>query len=82
MGHRDDKYRLDGFIEMEEGFFEGHRKKDKDIPDGKPAKELDRQVKAIVAVVRAAFSSSRSNKASSHHQGRLFKNEFSKQFEQ
>ena len=50
MGHRDDKYRLDGFIEMEEGFFEGHRKKDKDIPDGKPAKELDRQVKAIVAV--------------------------------
>ena len=50
MGHRDDKYRLDGFIEMDEGFFEGHRKKDKDMPDGKPAKELDRQVKAIVAV--------------------------------
>jgi hypothetical protein len=50
MGHRDDKYRLDGFIEMDEGFFEGHRKKDKDMLDGKPAKELDRQVKAIVAV--------------------------------
>ena len=50
MGHRDDKYRLDGFIEMDEGFFEGHRKKDIDMPDGKPAKELDRQVKAIVAV--------------------------------
>jgi len=50
MGHRDDKYRLDGFIEMDEGFFEGHRKKDNDMADGKPAKELDRQVKAIVAV--------------------------------
>jgi len=50
MGHRDDKYLLDGFIEMDEGFFEGHRKKDEDMPDGKPAKELDRQVKAIVAV--------------------------------
>jgi hypothetical protein len=50
MGRRDDKYRLDGFIEMDEGFFEGQRKKDEDMPDGKPAKELDRQVKAIVAV--------------------------------
>ena len=50
MGHRDDSYLLDGFIEMDEGFFEGHRKKDEDKPDGKPAKELDRQVKAIVAV--------------------------------
>ena len=51
MGHRDDKYQLDEYIEMDEGFFEGHRKKD---DDGglitKPAKELDRQVKAIVAV--------------------------------
>jgi hypothetical protein len=50
MGLRDDKYRLDGFIEMDESFFEGHRKKDADMPDGKSAKELDRQVKAIVAV--------------------------------
>src|ERR1039457_698704 len=48
MGHRDDKYTLDDFVEMDEGFFEGHRKKDK--LDGKPVKELDRQVKVIVAV--------------------------------
>jgi transposase-like protein len=51
MGHRDEKYSLDGVIEMDEGFFEGHRKKDN--VEGaivKPAKELDRQVKAIVAV--------------------------------
>ncbi len=50
MGHRDDKYQLDEFIEMDEGFFEGHRKKDDDSLITKPAKELDRQVKAIVAV--------------------------------
>lgn len=50
MGHRDDKYSLDGYIEMDEGFFEGHRKKE--IIDGEivAAPELDRQVKAIVAV--------------------------------
>jgi len=46
MGNRDDKYSLDGFIEMDEAFFEGHRKKEGEGP----AKELDRQVKAIVAV--------------------------------
>ncbi len=50
MGHRDEKYTLDGFIEMDEGFFEGHRKKDEEGLRTKPAKELDRQVKAIVAV--------------------------------
>jgi len=50
MGHRDDKYQLDEFIEMDEGFFEGHRKKDNDGLIAKPAKELDRQVRAIVAV--------------------------------
>ena len=49
MGKRDEKYVLDGFIEMGEGFFEGHRKKHQDDSE-KPAKELDRQVKAIVAV--------------------------------
>lgn len=48
MGARDDKYSLDGFIEMDEGFFEGHRKKS--MVSGKLPKELDRQVKAIVAV--------------------------------
>lgn len=51
MGHRDDKYSLDGYIEMDEGFFEGHRKKDE---EGTPSKELDRQVKVIVAVSVAA----------------------------
>ena len=50
MGHRDDKYQLDEFIEMDEGFFEGHRKKDSDDSIVKPVKELDRQVRAIVAV--------------------------------
>lgn len=50
MGHRDDKYQLDEYIEMDEGFFEGHRKKDDGGLISKPAKELDRQVKAIVAV--------------------------------
>lgn len=47
MGQRDDQYLLNGYIEMDEGFFEGHRKQEM---DGTPAKELDRQVKAIVAV--------------------------------
>ncbi len=28
MGNRDNKYKLDGFTEMDEGFFEGHRKKE------------------------------------------------------
>ena len=50
MGNRDEKYQLNGFIEMDEGFFEGHRKKDKECLTVKPAKALDRQVKAIVAV--------------------------------
>lgn len=50
MGHRDDKYSLDGFIEMDEGFFEGHRKKEATNLENKPIKEMDRQVKAIVAV--------------------------------
>ncbi len=51
MGQRDEKYQLDGYVEMDEGFFEGHRKKDEDNGlIAKPAKEMDRQVKAIVAV--------------------------------
>lgn len=50
MGHRDDQYTLDGFIEMDDGFFEGHRKSEPDDITGKPVRELDRQVKAIVAV--------------------------------
>lgn len=55
MGHRDDKYQLDEFIEMDEAFFEGHRKKDDNILITKPVKELDRQVKAIVAVSSKAI---------------------------
>jgi len=47
MGTRDEKYCLDGLIEMDEGFFEGHRKKQE---TDTPVKELDRQVKAIIAV--------------------------------
>jgi hypothetical protein len=50
MGNRDEKYQLNGFIEMDEGFFEGHRKKDEECLTVKPAKAQDRQVKAIVAV--------------------------------
>ena len=51
MGNREAEYKLDGFIEMDEGFFEGIRKKDDDTGlVVVPAKELDRQVKAIVAV--------------------------------
>jgi ribosomal protein L37AE/L43A len=50
MGQRDEKYQLDGYIEMDEGFFEGHRKKVADDLIVKPTKELDRQVRAIVAV--------------------------------
>jgi len=50
MGHRDAKYTLDRFIEMDEGFFEGHRKRSEEDLISQPVKELDRQVKAIVAV--------------------------------
>lgn len=50
MGHRDDKYQLDDFIEMDEGFFEGHRKKEENNQSTTSVKELDRQVKAIVAI--------------------------------
>jgi hypothetical protein len=50
MGNRDSTYALDGFIEMDEGFFEGQRKKNDEGFIVKPVKELDRQVKAIIAV--------------------------------
>ena len=51
MGARDEKYKLDKFIEMDEGYFPAYRKKENN--EGLialPAKELDRHVKAIVAV--------------------------------
>jgi ISXO2-like transposase domain len=49
MGQRDNQYQLDGFIELDEAFFAGHRKvglNDK----GKPYKEIDRNEKVLVAV--------------------------------
>lgn len=49
MGKRDEKYQLDGFVELDEGFFAGHRKKG-DKEDGKPFKEIDRNEKVLVAV--------------------------------
>ena len=57
-GSRDEKYKLDKFIEMDEGYFPAYRKKEND--DGLvsvPAKELDRNVKAIVAVSTTPLSS-------------------------
>lgn len=57
MGHRDDRYKLDEFIEMDEGFFEGHRKKDDNILGTSTVKEMDRQVKAIVAVSKKPIKS-------------------------
>jgi DNA-directed RNA polymerase subunit RPC12/RpoP len=62
MGHRDDSYQLDAFIEMDEGFFEGHRKKEEECPGAKPVKELDRQVKAIVAVSAAPITNKEEQK--------------------
>lgn len=56
MGHKDDSYALEGYIQMDEGFFEGHRKKDPQAIESKSLKELDRQVKAIVAVSTKPFA--------------------------
>jgi hypothetical protein len=49
MGKRDEKYQLDGFVELDEGFFAGHRKKGVK-EDGKPVKEIDRNEKVLVAI--------------------------------
>ena len=57
MGARDEKYKLDKFIEMDEGYFPVCRKKESN--DGlisEPAKELDRNVTAIVAVSATPLS--------------------------
>jgi hypothetical protein len=57
MGSRDEKYRLDNFIEMDEGYFPAYRKKESN--DGLvsvPAKELDRNVTAVVAVSTTSLS--------------------------
>src|SRR5690606_25182874 len=49
MGKRDQTYRLDGFIELDEAFFAGHRKQGLK-ENGKPFKEIDRNEKVLVAV--------------------------------
>ena len=49
MGKRDATYKLTDFVEMDEGFFEGHRQKE-DEQNPKEIKEVHRNVKTIVAV--------------------------------
>jgi ISXO2-like transposase domain len=55
MGRRDDKYRLDGQIEIDEGFFESHREK------GKPT--VKRQVAVLVMVESERVKEAPKNKA-------------------
>jgi hypothetical protein len=62
MGHRDDIYKLEEFVEMDEGFFEGHRKKENQDTPANTVKELDRQVKAIVAVSAKPVSQDKQKK--------------------
>lgn len=52
MGKRDKQYQLDGFIELDEAFFAGHRKTGVNEA-GKPYKEIDRNEKVLVAVSTA-----------------------------
>lgn len=51
MGKRNERYTLDGFIELDEGFFAGHRKKGLNSK-GKQVKEIDCIEKVLVAVNR------------------------------
>lgn len=63
MGNRDDSYTLESYIEMDEGFFEGQRKKD--ILENitvKPVRELDRQVRTFVAVSVAPVTAEKQKK--------------------
>ena len=55
MGRRDDKYRLDGQIEIDEGFFESHREKDKP--------KIKRQVAVLVMVESERVKEAPKNKA-------------------
>ncbi|HRG87613.1 MAG TPA: IS1595 family transposase [Chitinophagales bacterium] len=53
MGRRDDKYKLDGFIEIDEGFFEGHQISNEEVEDDRYIAYQNkgkRQVKVLVAV--------------------------------
>jgi hypothetical protein len=49
MAKRDSAYKLDGYIEFDDAFFAGHRAKPDEFT-GKPAKEIDRNEKVLVAV--------------------------------
>lgn len=51
MGKRDEQYQLDGFVELDEGFFAGHRKQGVNHK-GQAFKEIDRNEKVLVAVNR------------------------------
>jgi len=55
MGKRDDKYKLDGQLEIDEGFFEGQREKAEELPDEESkysayGNDGKRQVKVLVIV--------------------------------
>jgi hypothetical protein len=52
MGRRDDKYKLDGQIEIDEGFFESYRVKPEKLKDGDkgPIPTIKRQVTVLVMV--------------------------------
>ena len=64
MGRRDDKYKLDGFLEIDEGYFEGQRSKDAEAEDKYVAHEDKgkRQVKVLVAVQSAPVERKHKNK--------------------
>lgn len=63
MGARDEKYKLDKFIEMDGGYFPAYRKKESNGGlISAPAKELDRNVTAIVAVSTTPLSAAECTK--------------------
>jgi hypothetical protein len=49
MGNRDANYLLDGFVEFDDAFFAGHRAAPNELT-GKPAKEIARNSKVLIAV--------------------------------
>jgi hypothetical protein len=65
MGRRDDKYKLDGFLEVDEGYFEGQRSKEEEVTDKYVAHENKgkRQVKVLVAVQSAPVEKKHKNKS-------------------
>ena len=68
MGKRDDKYKLDGQLEIDEGFFEGQREKTRTLPEeemGYSAYGNDgkRQVKVLVMVESERVKKQHKNKS-------------------